>query len=168
MADEENKKPKKKMPRTNGRNPQHKLNSQQEQFCVEYAISGLAGESARKSGYNPTSDNCRNQGYALLKKPEIQERIAQYQEEFGYKAKIRKSIADADELMEILTSMARGEEVDEQILAGGTLAERKISQRDRAKAIELLCRMQGAFNDKVTLNGDLGVNVIVDNGAIAE
>ena len=57
------------------------LKERQEKFCQAYLISRNATSAAKEAGYSERS--AYNQGYELLKKPEVQRRIEELEEEIN-------------------------------------------------------------------------------------
>lgn len=135
------------------------LNTRQEAFCLEYAKCGNATEAYRKAGYNPKTEGSANASACqLLRNPKIQARLAELQTELS-----SERIASAAEIQAFLTSVLRGEAVEEQVVVEGCgdgVSEAKIVKRrpllkDSIKAGETLAKMQGA------LDGSVKVNVVV-------
>lgn len=122
-------------------------------FCLAYAGSGNATQSAIEAGYSEKS--ARSQGQYLLTNPDIQNYLKTLQEEHA-----SKKIADAREMQEVLTSIIRQEMEEENIVVEGcgdgvseaVIKKKKSSHKDVLKAIDLLGRMQGAFTNQTTLN----------------
>ena len=112
-----------------------KLTGKQKKFADEYIISGNATEAAIKAGYSKKT--ARNIGAENLTKPNIQKYL-----ESKVKDIDNAKTADMKEVREFWSSILRnsGEET-----------------KDRLKASEFIAKTQGAFLDKVQLNGDLGV-----------
>ena len=79
-------------------------------------------------------------------------------------------VADAQEVMEHLTAVMRGEVKEEVVVVEGAgegyseakIIEKQIAERDRIKAAELLGKRYSMFTDKLDINGVEGV-VIVDD-----
>ncbi|MBR0290356.1 MAG: hypothetical protein IJQ82_15390, partial [Selenomonadaceae bacterium] len=74
-----------------------------------------------------------------------------------------EKIMDARELQERLTAIARGE-VTEEIFLNGERTQRQATIRDKLKAIELLCRVQGLFLSKTDINVSGLVPVVISGG----
>lgn len=128
------------------------LNVRQESFCLEYAKCGNATESAKKAGY--AEKTSYSIGQRLLKKVEVKNRLQEL-------AKINEDakIADIKEMQQILTSIIRQESTEEipMVVNNGDwsevqMVEKTTSIKDIINAIDKLGRMQGAFNDKVSLD----------------
>ena len=129
------------------------MTARQIAFCLAYAGSGNATQSAIEAGYSEKS--ARSQGQYLLTNPDIQNYLKTLQEEHA-----SKKIADAKEMQEVLTSIIRQEMEEENIVVEGcgdgvseaVIKTKKSSHKDVLKAIDLLGRMQGAFTNQTTLN----------------
>ena len=67
-------------------------------------------------------------------------------------------IMKQDEILRILTSIARGEETEQTLQLCGDgcqeLVDKDISAKDRLKALELLGKRYGTFADKVIVDVD--------------
>ena len=80
--------------------------------------------------------------------------------------------ADAQEVIEYLTSVMRGESTSEEIVVEGTgdgcsearAIEKAPSEKDRLKAAELLGKRYGLYTDKVEMDTDLDLNITIDYG----
>ena len=132
------------------------LSVRQEKFCVEYAKSGNAAESYKKAGYKVKNvESATACASRLLRNANVEARLAELREETK-----RDSIADIGEIQEILTSIARGETREEQIvvegcgdgISQGVIKTRKVQERDRLKAAELLAKMRGGFDNTINVN----------------
>lgn len=131
-------------------------NPKWETFCLEYAKTGNASDAYRKAGY--ISKNPSAQGASarrLLQKSIIQKRLGELTEKGRNKA-----IADAAEIQEILTRIARQEQTEEVVVVEGVekgvtearIVHKRPSNADAVKAAQTLARMQGAFDLSVNLN----------------
>lgn len=132
-----------------------KLTQKQKRFCDEYIICLNATEAAIKAGYAKKS--AYSIGSENLRKPEIK---AYIDERLG---EIRgKKIAEAEEIMEYLTKVVRGESESEiVVIEGEGLGEssaRKVTknpdEKEKLKAAELLGKRYGLFTDKVELDSN--------------
>jgi len=129
------------------------MTARQIQFCLAYAGSGNATQSAIDAGYSEKSAySC---GQRMLKNAEVQNYLKELQEQNA-----STKIADAKEMQEVLTSIIRQEMEEENIVVEGcgdgvseaVIKKKKSSHKDVLKAIDLLGRMQGAFTNQTTLN----------------
>ena len=99
------------------------LTDRQERFAQAYIIHRNATEAAKTAGYSLKSAN--NQGYRMLKNDEIQERIADLENE-------------------LVTNIDVIEEIENQY----TFAKANGHTNSAIKALELLSRIRGAKGDK--------------------
>lgn len=138
---------------------QRALTEKQKKFIDYYIETGNQTEAARLAGYKkPLVQG--NQNYEKLRIL-IQEKLDQ---------KASERIAKQDEVLQYLTSVMRGDEVEEVVVVEGqgegyssaTTIDKKISAKDRIKASELLGKRYGLFTDKVKVDGVIPI-VIVDD-----
>lgn len=94
------------------------LKEKQEKFCQAYLISRNATSAAKEAGYSDRS--AYNQGYTLLQRPDIQQRLEELEEEYN---------TDVDVISEL-------EKQYEQAKINGNGAT-------ALKALELLSRVRG-------------------------
>ena len=114
-----------------------KLTNKQLKFCDEYIKSGNATKSAVAAGYSKkTAYSMANQ---LLKKLEVKQYIKAQMDEIK-----SAKIADATEILELLSRIARGEELEEITVAtpnGAETVQQRPTNRDKiAACTELLKR----------------------------
>lgn len=138
-----------------------KLTEKQKAFCDYYIKSLNATEAAIKAGYN--KNTARQTGSENLSKPYIKgyidERLKQLESE---------RTADAKEVLEYLTRVMRGEEVEEVVVTeniGDFMSEARtvkkdISAKDRLKAAELLGKRFKLFTEKI--EADINQTVIFE------
>lgn len=132
-----------------------------DRFCHEYIVDFNATQAAIRAGY--TKNRAADLGYQNLKKECVQARIKELL------APIQsKNIADATEVMEMLTATMRGETTEDVVVGIGegvqSITEKTVGGRERVKAAELLGKRYGLFQDKVRLEGNVSAGVtIVDD-----
>ncbi|SCU95527.1 Bacteriophage terminase small subunit [Cupriavidus necator] len=159
-----------------------KLSPKQQRFVEEYLIDLNATQAAIRAGYSQKT--ARQIGEQLLRKPEVQKRIAEAQ-----KARSERTEVDVDyvlrrmveidqmDVLDILTDQMEVKPVSEwphvwrQYLSGFDLAEmfegtgedrvlagilKKIRWPDKVKNLELIGRHLGMFKEKVELTGKNG------------
>lgn len=144
------------------------LSEKQERFCEEYLIDCNATQAAIRAGYS--GKTAYSMGQRLLKKVEVQNRIA----ELGEAARNERT-ADAAEVMEYLTAVLRGEStatvVVVESVGDGCSEARALTkppdEKERLKAAELLGKRFGLFTDKLSVDGNIPV-VIAGDGEIRE
>ncbi len=134
------------------------MNEKRKRFCYEYVGSGNAALSAVNAGYS--RKGARSQGLRLLAIPEVKNMIKTLNEENE-----NSRISNALEMQEKLTSIIRGESLEEVVVvqkqADGTskavVVKKKPSHRDVIRAIEILGKMRGVFTEVCSLNIELPV-----------
>ena len=120
-------------------------------FADEYIISLNATQSYLKAYPNVTEDTARTNGCKLLAntniKKYIDKRLASKEDE---------RIMKQDEILRLLTSIARGEQTEQTLKGDGNgfqiLVDKDISAKDRLKALELLGKRYGTFTENVNVN----------------
>lgn len=121
-----------------------KLTEKQRRFVNAYIKTGNAAEAARQAGYKKKTADAI--GRENLRKPTVRNAIEKRLKEIE-----DAQIADAKEVMKLITSTLRGELEEEIIVCEGRgegVSEavrlmKKPSIRDRLKAAELLMRRYG-------------------------
>ena len=129
------------------------MTSKMKKFCLEYASSGNATQSAIKAGY--AEKTAYSQGQRLLKNVEVKSFLQELAEQME-----SDKIAQAKEMQERLTSIIRMQTKEEVIAVEGCgdgISEARIiaknpNLKDVVKAIDTLARMQGVYDSKTTLN----------------
>lgn len=129
------------------------MTSKMKKFCLEYASSGNATQSAIKAGY--AEKTAYSQGQRLLKNVEVKSFLQELAEQME-----SDKIAQAKEMQERLTSIIRMQTKEEVIAVEGCgdgISEARIiaknpNLKDVVKAIDTLARMQGVYDTKTTLN----------------
>lgn len=124
-----------------------KLTEKQKRFADEYIISGNATQSAIKAGYS--SKYANTNASKLLQnttiKSYIEERLAKLES---------KRIANAQEVLEYLTGVMRGDEKEEVMTEDG-VAYREPSVKDKLKAAELLGKRHALFTEKQEISANV-------------
>ena len=140
------------------------MTPKQKRFCDEYLIDCNATQAAIRAGYSEKT--AYSIGNENMNKPEIRayidERLAEIQS---------KSIADATEVMQYLTSVLRGEEKEEVIVVEGCgegissarHIDKDVSPKDRLKAAELLAKRYGLLTDKLGIEGVVPIVISGDD-----
>ncbi len=154
------------------------MTEKQKRFCEYYIASGNATESAVKAGYSKKT--AKETGYENLTKPHIKEYIDKKLEEMA-----SDRIADATEVLERLTQIARREVKENQVVTLRTKQEKwvptgengqlkkMVIETEKAEVVEMpakLSDVNGAlrmlgqryalFTDKVDLqSGDIVIKV---------
>ena len=113
-------------------------------FADEYIKTTNATQSAIKAGYAEKSASSK--GSQLLRKVKVRKYIDDVMEK-----RSKNTIATADEVLEYLTRVVRGEEKD----AFGL----DVSVADKTKAAELLGKRHMLFTDKVKLDAEIEIDI---------
>lgn len=154
-----------------------KLNKRQQLFVQEYLIDLNATQAAIRAGYSV--DSARDIGCENLTKPNIQEAIAKAMAERSKRTGInqdrivlelaRIAFINPQNLINPKDASVRAEATEDDLAciqsvkvkktesANGTSTEREIRLNDKMKALELLGKHLGMWNDKIDLNVSLPV-----------
>lgn len=124
------------------------LTEKQKSFCEYYLENPNATDAAIRAGY------AKNTAYSIgaenLRKPQIQQYIAEVM-----KSLQKARIAGADEVLQYLTGVMRGEVKDQD--------GKEASIQDRNKAAELLGKRYKLFVDKQEITGTLEPVTIIND-----
>lgn len=134
------------------------MNAKQRKFADEYLIDCNATQAAIRAGYNEKT--AYSQGQRMLKNVEVKTYIDEQLERLH-----NEKTADAQEVLEYLTAVMRGEHTEQtlQLIGEGVqkIADIDVSAKERIKAAELIGKRYGMFKDNV--NVDLEPVVIVND-----
>ena len=144
------------------------MTEKQKMFADEYLID-LNATRAYRAVYKTIKNDgvARRNGSRLLTNADIKKYIDERLEEIR-----NEKTADAQEVMEYLTAVLRGESTSEEIVVEGLgdgmsearTMEKRPSERDRLKAAELLGKRFGLYTDKVEMDADMDLNITIDYG----
>lgn len=140
------------------------MTDKQRRFADEYIIDCNATR-AYKAAYPKVKSDAvaQTNGSRLLLNAMVKSYIDEQLEKLH-----NKKTADAQEVMEYLTSVMRGEHKEEILCLVGDGCQKikqiDVSAKERLKAAELLGKRYGIFSDKVDLNADMDLNITVDYG----
>ena len=120
-------------------------------FADEYIISLNATQSYLKAYPKASYETANVEGCKLLVKPSIK---AYIDEQMAKKQDDR--IMKQDEILRLLTAIARGEQTEQTLQLCGDgcqeLVDKDISAKDRIKALELLGKRYGTFAEKIDVS----------------
>lgn len=120
------------------------LTKKERMFADTYIETTNMTQSAIKAGYSKRSAGVT--GSRLLKKAKIKQYIEAVMEE-----RSKSTIATADEVLQYLTRVMKGEEKDQFGL--------DVSVADKTKAAELLGKRHMLFTDKVKLSAEVEIDI---------
>lgn len=140
------------------------LTPKQKAFADYYIETGNATEAAIKAGYSKKT--ARVIGQENLTKPAIKTYIDERMEQLA-----DKRIAKAEEVLEYLTRVIRGEETEQVVVTenvGDFMSEarvinKELSAKDRIKAAELLGKRYRLFVEKVEQKVDVNATTKLDS-----
>ena len=136
------------------------MTPRQRKFCDEYLISGNATDAAIKAGYSPKT--AKQTGSENLAKPDLKAYIETELEKLH-----SVKIADAQEVLEYLTAVMRGEHTEQVLKLAGdgiqTITDIEVSAKERIKAAELIGKRYALFSDKMDLGGAVPVVIMGDD-----
>lgn len=138
-----------------------KLNARQKAFCEYYVASGNATEAATKAGYSKRT--AKSIGQRLLTFVDIKTYIDELMQKLE-----SDRIATAEEVLQNLTAMMRGEIQEEVVVVEGEgdgvssarIMKKQVSAKERIKAAELLGKRHALFTDKTKIEGTLPVMIV--------
>ena len=144
------------------------LTEKRKLFADEYLID-LNASRAYQSAYPrvKNSDVAAAAASRLLKDADVKQYISEQMDKIH-----SDKTADAQEVIEYLTSVLRGESQGTEIVVEGTgdgCSEARTilkapSEKERLKAAELLGKRYALFTDKVETNMDMDLNITIDYG----
>ena len=135
--------------------------SRQKAFCEYYVASGNATEAATKAGYSKRT--AKSIGQRLLTFVDIKTYIDELMQKLE-----SDRIATAEEVLQNLTAMMRGEIQEEVVVVEGEgdgvssarIMKKQVSAKERIKAAELLGKRHALFTDKTKIEGTLPVMIV--------
>lgn len=132
-----------------------KLTEKQKRFADYYIETGNITESARRAGYKQP----HVQGSQTLEKLSVKTYIDEQ-----LKIMADKRIMNAEEVMQLLTSIARNEEEEDVVVFGENgpeITSKGMSAKDRLKALELIGKRYLMWSDKNNQDDDKPIEVII-------
>ena len=123
-----------------------KLTKKQRKFADEYLIDCNGTQAAIRAGYSPKTAN--EQAAKLMANKKISTYISNRLDEMS-----SERLADAQEVLEYLTAVMRGEYTEQVLRLDGNGVQVvdyiQVSARERLKAAELIGKRYGMFKDNV-------------------
>lgn len=139
------------------------MTEKQKRFVDEYLIDLNATQAAVRAGYSAKS--AYSIGTENLKKPEIERAIEEQLQQLH-----NSKTADAQEIIEYLTSVMRGESTAQVVVVEGEgegcsaarTMEKAPDEKERLRAAELLGKRFGIFTDKAEINANITSEKLAD------
>ena len=144
-----------------------KLTEKQKRFADYYIETGNATEAYKKAGYAVKSDAAaRANASRLLTKANIKAYIDEKLKELD-----EKRIAKAEEVLQYLTKVMRGEETEQVVVMEGmgegisrpVTVKKQVSAKERIKAAELIGKRYAMWTEKQQIGGNIDVVQIIDD-----
>jgi phage terminase small subunit len=159
-----------------------RLTAKQKRFIEEYLVDLNATQAAIRAGYSPHT--AKEIGCENLSKPHIRARVEKELAERSKRTGVNqdrvirelarialvnpvdvinmdeatiKEMASADDTAAILSVKVKKIPSEE-----GTITEREIRMADKIKALELLGKHLGMFNEKLNINAEMAVKIVDD------
>ena len=130
------------------------MTPKQKRFCDEYLIDCNAKQAAIRAGYSEKT--AYSIGNENLKKLELKSYIDEQLERLH-----TEKTADAQEVLEYLTAVMRGEHTEQTLQLCGDgrqeIVDIEVSEKDRLKAAELIGKRYGMFKDNLDVAGSIPV-----------
>ena len=148
------------------------MTGKQKRFCDEYLIDCNATRAYKAVYKNIKNDSvARKAGSRLLTVVDVKKYIDARMEELH-----NEKTADAQEVIEYLSAVLRGESTAQEIVVVGTgdgcseakTVEKAPSEKERLKAAELLGKRYGLYTGKIEQTVDAELNITVDYGEDSE
>ena len=134
------------------------MTSKQKRFADEYLIDCNATQAAIRAGYSEKTAN--EQGTRLLANVSIRAYIDAALEKMH-----NEKTADAQEVLEYLTSVMRGQHTEQTLQLCGDgyqkIVNIEVAAKERLKAAELIGKRFGMFKDGIDLAG--AIPVVISN-----
>ena len=132
-------------------------NERHERFCLEY-IKTLNAKQSYLIAYPESGEaSAESSSIRLLGNDRVKARVQELMTELN-----SQKIASANEVLQLLTAIARGETTEEVVTSKGNIVTVESNTQARLKALELLAKRWGLLKDKVELSGNVGVTIIDD------
>lgn len=136
-----------------------KLTKKQRKFADEYLIDCNGTQAAIRAGYSPKTAN--EQAAKLMANKKISTYISNKLDEMS-----SERLADAQEVLEYLTSVMRGEYTEQVLRLDGNgvqvVDHIQVSARERLKAAELIGKRYGMFKDNYSIESIAPVIIVND------
>ncbi len=139
------------------------MNARQKRFCDEYLIDCNATQAAIRAGYS--AKTAKITGAKLLTNANLKAYIEEQLEKIH-----NEKTADAQEVLEYLTAVMRGQHTEQVLKLVGegvqTITDIDVAAKERIKAAELIGKRYGLFKDNLDVGG--AIPVVISGGDLLE
>lgn len=139
------------------------MNARQKRFCDEYLIDCNATQAAIRAGYS--AKTAKITGAKLLTNANLKAYIEEQLEKIH-----NEKTADAQEVLEYLTAVMRGQHTEQVLKLVGegvqTITDIDVAAKERIKAAELIGKRYGLFKDNLDVRG--AIPVVISGGDLLE
>lgn len=139
------------------------MNARQKRFCDEYLIDCNATQAAICAGYS--AKTAKITGAKLLTNANLKAYIEEQLEKIH-----NEKTADAQEVLEYLTAVMRGQHTEQVLKLVGegvqTITDIDVAAKERIKAAELIGKRYGLFKDNLDVGG--AIPVVISGGDLLE
>ena len=139
------------------------MNARQKRFCDEYLIDCNATQAAIRAGY--AAKTAKITGAKLLTKANLKAYIEEQLEKIH-----NEKTADAQEVLEYLTAVMRGQHTEQvlKLIGEGVqdITDIKVAAKERIKAAELIGKRYGMFKDNLNVGG--AIPIVISGGDLLE
>lgn len=139
------------------------MNARQKRFCDEYLIDCNATQAAIHAGYS--AKTAKITGAKLLTNANLKAYIEEQLEKIH-----NEKTADAQEVLEYLTAVMRGQHTEQVLKLVGegvqTITDIDVAAKERIKAAELIGKRYGLFKDNLDVGG--AIPVVISGGDLLE
>lgn len=128
-------------------------NERHERFCIEYIRTLNAKQSYLIAYPESSEESAKTSGARLLSNANVGRRIEELMAQDR-----KKRIASAEEVLELLTEIARGETTEQIVTPKGKIVEAESNTQARLKALDLLAKRYNlTTNSKIDLDANVQV-----------
>ena len=129
------------------------LKPKMKRFARHYMSTVNVTQSAEAAGYNASS------GFRLLKREDIQAYLHWLVTE-----QADANIASPTEVLEGITSIAKGDTYDEVVLQSGQVVKKRVDSKDRLSAYVTLAKFHNLLQPETQVNNQFNIQVDIVDG----
>lgn len=129
------------------------LKPKMKRFARHYMSTVNVTQSAEAAGYNASS------GFRLLKREDIQAYL-----QWLVTEQADANIASPTEVLEGITSIAKGDTYDEVVLQSGQVVKKRVDSKDRLSAYVTLAKFHNLLQPETQVNNQFNIQVDIVDG----